>query len=51
MGDCTRFRFRGDSGYQNVSEYCAAIKMVYRHIEPHLPEIKNRVAAFRSGQM
>lgn len=51
MGDCTRFRFRGDSGYQNVSEYCAAIKMVYRHIEPHLPEIKNRVAAFRGGRM
>jgi hypothetical protein len=24
--------------------------MVYRHIEPHLPEIKKRVAAFRSGR-
>ena len=50
MGDCTRFRFRGDSGDQRVSEYCAANQMVYRHIEPHLPEIKKRVAAFRSGR-
>lgn len=50
MGDCTRFRFRRDSGYQNVSEYCTAVKTVYRHIEPHLTEIKKRVAAFHSGQ-
>ena len=50
QGDCTRFRYRRDSGFANTSEYCTAIKMVYNHIKPHLPEIRNRVAAFRGSQ-
>ncbi len=36
MGDCTRFRFRRDSGYQNVNEYCTAVKTVYRDIKRYL---------------
>lgn len=47
-GDCTRFRYLPGTGYKNISEYCTAIKMVYHHIEPHLLEIKQRVAAHRS---
>ncbi len=48
QGDCTRFRYLPESGYENLSEYCTAIKMVYQHIEPHLPEIRQRVAVYRS---
>jgi uncharacterized protein len=48
-GDCTRFRYLPETGYKNISEYCTAIKMVYSHIEPHLPEIRKRVAAWRRG--
>jgi uncharacterized protein len=48
-GDCTRFRYLPETGYKNVSEYCTTIKMVYHHIEPHLPEIRRLVAAYRSG--
>ncbi len=47
-GDCTRFRYLSETGYKNISEYCTAIKRVYHHIEKHLPEIRQRVAAFRS---
>lgn len=50
MGDCTRFRYLPETGYRNVSEYCTAIRRVYHHIELHLPEIRQRVAAYRSGQ-
>jgi sulfatase maturation enzyme AslB (radical SAM superfamily) len=46
MGDCTRFRSLSGNG--KTSEYCAAIRRVYHHIEPHLPEIQKRVAAYRS---
>jgi len=46
-GDCTRFRYIPETGYKNISEYCTAIKRVYPHIEPHLPEIRQRVAAYR----
>ena len=46
-GDCTRFRYFPETGYKNISEYCTAIKRVYSHIEPHLPEIRQRVAAYR----
>ena len=46
-GDCTRFRYLPKTGYKNLSEYCTAIKMVYCHIEPHLPEIRQRVAVYR----
>ncbi|MBU0544395.1 MAG: anaerobic sulfatase maturase [Proteobacteria bacterium] len=49
-GDCTRFRYLPETGYKNISEYCSEIKRVYRHIEPHLPEIRQRVAACRSRQ-
>lgn len=49
-GDCTRFRYLPETGYKNISEYCTAIKKVYHHIEPHLPKIRQRVAAFRRGQ-
>jgi len=49
-GDCTRFRYLPETGYKNISEYCAAVKRVYNHIESHLPEIRKRVAAFRSSQ-
>jgi uncharacterized protein len=49
-GDCTRFRYLPETGYKNISEYCTAIKMVYHHIEPHLPEIRQRVAAYRIRQ-
>jgi sulfatase maturation enzyme AslB (radical SAM superfamily) len=49
-GDCTRFRYLPDAGYKNISEYCATMKMVYHHIEPNLPEIRLRVAAYRSRQ-
>jgi len=45
-GDCTRFRYLPETGYKNISEYCTAIQMVYQHIEPHLPEIRKRVAAY-----
>jgi uncharacterized protein len=48
QGDCTRFRYLPETGYENLSEYCTAIKMVYHYIEPHLPEIRQRVAAYRS---
>jgi len=48
-GDCTRFRHLPENGYKNISEYCTAIKKVYSHIEPHLPEIRKRVAAYRSS--
>jgi uncharacterized protein len=47
MGDCTRFRYSPRTGYKNVSEYCTAIKMVFNHIEPRLPEIRKRVTEFR----
>ncbi|MDP2853099.1 MAG: anaerobic sulfatase maturase [Smithellaceae bacterium] len=50
MGDCTRFRHLQENGCSNISEYCTAIKMVYSHIEPHLPEIRQRVEAYRSRQ-
>lgn len=46
MGDCTRFRHLQENGCSNISEYCTAIKMVYAHIEPHLPEIRQRVNAY-----
>ena len=49
-GDCTRFRYFPETGYKNISEYCTAIKRVYSHIEPHLPEIRKRVAAYRTPQ-
>ena len=49
-GDCTRFRYLPEIGYKNISEYCTAIKRVYHHIEPHLPEIRQRVAAYRNRQ-
>ena len=49
-GDCTRFRYLPETGYKNISEYCTAIKMVYSHVEPHLPEIIKRVEAYRSRQ-
>jgi len=49
-GDCTRFRYLPETGYKNISEYCTAIKGIYHHIEPHLPEIRQRVEAFRRGQ-
>ena len=49
-GDCTRFRYLPETGYKNISEYCTTIKRVYHHIEPHLPEIGKRVAAYRSRQ-
>jgi uncharacterized protein len=48
MGDCIRFRYLPKNGYKNISEYCIAIKSVYHHIEPNLPEIRQRVAAYRS---
>lgn len=48
IGDCIRFRYLPESGYKNTSEYCAAMKMVYNYIEPHLPEIRKRVTAYRS---
>ncbi|HPD57492.1 MAG TPA: anaerobic sulfatase maturase [Smithellaceae bacterium] len=48
-GDCIRFRYLPTNGYKNISEYCAAIKMLYNHIEPKLPEIRLRVAAYRDG--
>ncbi len=47
-GDCTRYRYRRESGFTNISEYCACIKMVYHHIKPYLPEIRKRVEAVRS---
>jgi len=50
MGDCIRFRYLPENGYKNISEYCTVIKRVYNHIEPHLPEIRKRVAAYRSRQ-
>jgi arylsulfatase A-like enzyme len=46
LGDYTRFRSLSGNG--KTSEYCAAIRRVYQHIEPHLPEIQKRVAAYRS---
>ena len=46
-GDCTRFRYLPETGYKNISEYCTTIKRIYSHIEPHLPEIRQRVAAYR----
>jgi len=49
-GDCTRFRYLPHNVYKNISEYCSAIKMVYNHIEPNLPEIRLRVAAYRAWQ-
>lgn len=49
-GDCIRFRYLPEKGYKNISEYCTAIKRVYHHIEPHLPEIRKRVAAYRSQE-
>jgi uncharacterized protein len=49
-GDCTRFRYLPDNGYKNISEYCTTIKIVYNHIEPNLPEIRLRVAAYRGRQ-
>lgn len=48
MGDCTRFRSRSGKGEGKISEYCAAIQAVYHHIEPQLPEIQKRVAAYRN---
>lgn len=48
-GDCIRFRYQPANGYKNISEYCSAIKTVYKHIEPKLPEIRLRVAAYRNG--
>lgn len=50
MGDCTRFRYLPETGYGNVSEYCSAIRMVYNHIEPRLPEIRHKVADYRRGR-
>jgi uncharacterized protein len=50
MGDCTRFRYLPETGYKNISEYCDCIKTVCNHIEQHLPEIRQRVAAFRNRQ-
>lgn len=49
-GDCIRFRYLPEKGYKNISEYCTAIKRVYNHIEPHLPEIRKRVAPYRSQE-
>jgi uncharacterized protein len=45
MGDCTRFRYNPEAGYQNISEYCSCTRMLFSHIEPHLPEIRRRVSA------
>jgi uncharacterized protein len=50
MGDCTRFRYLPGNGDGNTSEYCTATRAVYRHIEPLLPEIRKRVAAYRGKQ-
>ena len=50
LGDCIRFRDFEDTGVINKSEYCSTNLMVYNHIKPHLPEIRNRVAAFRNQQ-
>ena len=49
MGDCTRFRSLSGNGHGKVSEYCTATRAVYRHVEPHLPEIRKRVADFRTA--
>lgn len=49
-GDCIRFRHLPEGGYKGISEYCTAIMRVYTHIESHLPEIRKRVASYRSRQ-
>jgi uncharacterized protein len=49
MGDCIRFRYLPGSGDKKISEYCHAIKKIHRHVEPLLPEIRKRVADYRSS--
>jgi len=46
-GDCSKFRggdFRESSG---VSEYCTSLKMLVRHMQPHLPYIREAVMKIR----
>ncbi|MBN1574077.1 MAG: anaerobic sulfatase maturase [Deltaproteobacteria bacterium] len=53
-GDCTKFRWDGlsvTSGYDNISTFCAARKMLLNHIEPHIEEVRRRVALVRSGEI
>lgn len=51
QGDCTKFRLNRDdvmSGYNNLSTFCAARKMLLEHIEPHVDEVRRRVASVRN---
>jgi len=45
-GDCTKFR-HGSGGYECVSAYCGARKMLLQHVEPHVESIKEKVLEIR----
>jgi sulfatase maturation enzyme AslB (radical SAM superfamily) len=48
-GDCTRYR-RGASGnHDRQSEFCAAWKMLLKHIEPHAADLARRSASLRQA--
>jgi uncharacterized protein len=46
-GDCTKFRLDGKGGYEKLSAYCSARKMLLEHIEPHVESIKRKVLEIR----
>ena len=46
-GDCTKFRLDESGGYEDRSAYCAARKMLFEHVEPHLESIKEKVLEIR----
>ncbi len=53
-GDCTKFRWdhSGSSFKHNeISTFCTARKMLLSHIEPHIDEVKRRVASVKNKEV
>jgi uncharacterized protein len=50
QGDCTKFRWKENDTYTNVSALCEARKRLLTHIEPHVESIRRRVMEIRAGR-
>ncbi len=50
-GDCTKFRQGPGGRYDQVSAYCEGLRMLVRHMEPHLSEIAEYVQGGAGGSV
>lgn len=49
-GDCPKFRLRGAQGSEALSSLCTARKMLFEHMEPRLPAIREKALRVRARQ-